>query len=343
MRARLLSFVRRFVLGFRAHRGFEAAASIAFWFFLSFVPLLLLLGFLVGQVARSRGVDALLGPLLDVIPPSTEDLLRKELERMAGSTASVAPLGVAGYLWTASSGLHNLMDVFEATSNARGRPWWQQRVMALAWVAVGLLAAVMLALALVKIDAALFGSEGAGPAATTSASSASSSPPSASPTPGATTPAPQGRAEHAHSQTAVTRARGALRHRVHKALHTPAEQIVAAVLMLAIGLLLLAGFYRFAVEHSKGVRRRVWPGTFTAVGCWLVVSWAFGVYVVSMASYAFYYGSLAAVAVMLIWLYLTSLSLVVGAELNAQLERLPLRRKKELGVEPLSSGTHKRS
>jgi membrane protein len=42
---------------------------------------------------------------------------------------------------------------------------------------------------------------------------------------------------------------------------------------------------------------------------------------VSTSSYALYYGSLAAVAVMLIWLYLTSLSLVVGAEVNAMLER----------------------
>jgi membrane protein len=69
------------------------------------------------------------------------------------------------------------------------------------------------------------------------------------------------------------------------------------------------------------VRRRVWPGTFTAVASWLIVSWGFGLYAVSMSSYALYYGSLAAVAVMMVWLYLTSLSLVVGAEVNAYLER----------------------
>jgi membrane protein len=39
-----------------------------------------------------------------------------------------------------------------------------------------------------------------------------------------------------------------------------------------------------------------------------------------MADYALYYGSLAAVAVMLLWLYLTSLALVAGAEVNAQFE-----------------------
>src|ERR1019366_894112 len=122
---------------------------------------------------------------------------------------------------------------------------------------------------------------------------------------------------------AAVHARGALKHRFTKALHTPTEQILATSLMLVLGMVLLAAFYRFAVEHPAGVRRRVWPGTFTAVASWLIVSWGFGLYAVSMSSYALYYGSLAAVAIMLVWLYLTSLSLVVGAEVNAYLERVP--------------------
>jgi membrane protein len=121
-------------------------------------------------------------------------------------------------------------------------------------------------------------------------------------------------------QAVASRVRGALKHRVSKAINTPAEQAVAAALMLVLGMVLLAAFYRYAIEHPVGVRRRVWPGTITAVVCWLAVSWVFGLYVVSMASYALYYGSLAAVAVLLVWLYLTSLSLVLGAEVNAQLE-----------------------
>ena len=48
----------------------------------------------------------------------------------------------------------------------------------------------------------------------------------------------------------------------------------------------------------------------------------FEAYALSIADYALYYGSLAAVAVLLVWLYLTSLSLVLGAEMNAQLEGL---------------------
>ncbi|MGH7270365.1 MAG: YhjD/YihY/BrkB family envelope integrity protein, partial [Polyangiaceae bacterium] len=92
--------------------------------------------------------------------------------------------------------------------------------------------------------------------------------------------------------------------------------------LLVAGLVLLAGFYRVSVEHPPNVKRRVWPGAATAIVSWLAVSWAFGEYAVSIADYAFYYGSLATVAVLLMWLYLTSLSIVIGAEVNAQLEGL---------------------
>jgi len=82
----------------------------------------------------------------------------------------------------------------------------------------------------------------------------------------------------------------------------------------------LAAFYRIAVEHPRAVRRHVWSGTLVALALWVLVSWAFSVYVGAIAHYAVYYGSLATVAVTLLWFYLTSLALVIGAEVNAQLE-----------------------
>jgi uncharacterized BrkB/YihY/UPF0761 family membrane protein len=326
---RALRFCRRFVQGLRSHSGLQAAASIAFWFFLSLIPLLVLLGFLVGLVARSRGVDALVAPVLDVVPGTADDIVRKEVERMAGSTASLAPVGVVGYFWTASSGLHNLMDVFEEAAKVEPRPWWKQRAMALGWVLLGLVAAVLLALLLVRVDAAMHSSEAPASGTPTSATQLAPAPPPVGEAAPPATPVPSPSASpsrpvdrlQSRPQQAAARVRGALKHRFSKALHTPAEQAVATTIMLVLGLVSLAGFYRFAVVHPKGVRRRVWPGAITAVASWLVVSWGFSVYVVSMASYALYYGSLAAVAVLLVWLYLTSLSLVVGAEVNAQLER----------------------
>ena len=88
---------------------------------------------------------------------------------------------------------------------------------------------------------------------------------------------------------------------------------------------MLAGFYWLAVDHPPGVKRRVWPGAAAAIVSWLFVSWGFGAYTLSIANnYALYYGSLAAVAVLLVWLYLSSLTLVVGAEVNAETRGLAL-------------------
>jgi membrane protein len=66
----------------------------------------------------------------------------------------------------------------------------------------------------------------------------------------------------------------------------------------------------------------VLPGAALAVALWIVVSWAFSLYLRTLASYTVYYGSLAAVAVLLVWLWLISLAILIGAELNSQLEGL---------------------
>ena len=322
---------RRFVRGLLAHDAFGAAASIAFWVFLSLVPLLVLVGFLVGRVARMHGVDALVGPILEVVPGTAEGLVGKEIERLAGAgSPSMAPVGVVGFLWTASSGLHNLMVVFEKAVKVRRRPWWKQRAIALAWVIVGLASACALAWLLVRTDAVLNQYDPPAPSAAASVHDPSAgSAPSAAPrrvaAPSDPGPRPSDHAQQTRPAAAASHpsaAKGNLRRRVSKAFHTPDETLVAAVLMLLTGAVFLAGFYRFAVEHPAGVRRRVWPGALTAIVSWLVMSWAFGNYAVSIGDYALYYGSLAAVAVLLVWLYLSSLTLVIGAEVNAQLEGL---------------------
>jgi membrane protein len=96
----------------------------------------------------------------------------------------------------------------------------------------------------------------------------------------------------------------------------------AGVLLVfgAVSAVGLAAFYRIAVVHPRAVRRKVWPGTFVAMMLWLVVTWLFGAYVGTMGDYSVYYGSLATVALTLLWFYLTSLAFLIGAEVNAQLE-----------------------
>ena len=59
------------------------------------------------------------------------------------------------------------------------------------------------------------------------------------------------------------------------------------------------------------------PGSVATTTLWLVGSLAFRVYVVNFGSYNATYGALGGVVVLLIWFYLTSFLLLVGAEINA--------------------------
>jgi membrane protein len=76
-------------------------------------------------------------------------------------------------------------------------------------------------------------------------------------------------------------------------------------------------------------------GTAAAVGVWLAVSGLFAFYTSHFGSYNKTWGSLAAVIVMLTWLWLTSLALLFGAELNAEADRTRAREHRR----PLQAAT----
>src|SRR6185369_1551256 len=65
----------------------------------------------------------------------------------------------------------------------------------------------------------------------------------------------------------------------------------------------------------------VTPGSVLATTIWLAVSGLFAVYTASFGSYNKTWGSLAAVIVMLTWLWLAAIALLLGAELNVETER----------------------
>jgi uncharacterized BrkB/YihY/UPF0761 family membrane protein len=304
------------------HGSLDAARLMAFDFFLSLVPLLVLLGFILGRVVRRRGVEAMVGPLLETIPDAAADLARHELERLAGASATpIAPLGAVTFLWLTSSGIHTMMDVFERVTRAPARPWWKQRLIALATVGLAVASLSTTAWALVAGDDRVHqhdvGASPAAPAASSVAPLPSSSP---SPSPAPSASAAPGSATHAKDAARGGSRGQPKRHPMMNRVHAPWERILAGGAVLLVGILGLAAFYRFAVEHPPGIARRAWPGTLAAMVAWIIVSWVFGSYLGSLSSYAVYYGSVAAVAVLLVWLYLTSLALLLGAEVNAMLE-----------------------
>ena len=67
------------------------------------------------------------------------------------------------------------------------------------------------------------------------------------------------------------------------------------------------------------------PGAIGATALWLVVSLLFKVYVANFTDYGAAYGTVGGVIVLLLWFYSSSLAVLAGAELNAELERATSR------------------
>ena len=105
--------------------------------------------------------------------------------------------------------------------------------------------------------------------------------------------------------------------------------VVRWVLGLATLSVLFALFYYFGPNREKPRWTWISPGGVLATVIWLLASLAFSFYVSSFSSYADTYGSFTGVVVLLLWLYLSAIAIVVGAEMNAELERQGERKRRE--------------
>lgn len=90
--------------------------------------------------------------------------------------------------------------------------------------------------------------------------------------------------------------------------------LVFALVATAIGFI-----YYFAPDVEQDF---VWitPGSLLATVLWMLGSLAFRIYVVNFGSYNETYGAIAGVMVLMLWLYLSGLSIIMGAEMNAEIE-----------------------
>lgn len=90
---------------------------------------------------------------------------------------------------------------------------------------------------------------------------------------------------------------------------------------LGIGLMIaLAVFYRFAPNREHAKWRWVSWGAVAATVAWLVASIGLNVYVSNFGSYNETYGTLGGVIVLMLWMFVSSLIVLLGAELDAELE-----------------------
>ncbi|MFI2408678.1 YihY/virulence factor BrkB family protein [Micromonospora chersina] len=91
--------------------------------------------------------------------------------------------------------------------------------------------------------------------------------------------------------------------------------------LLVLVSLMFAILYWASPNARHGGFRWVSPGGILAVVIWLVISGLFALYVGNFASYNKTYGALAGVIVFLVWLWLSNIAILLGAEFDAELER----------------------
>jgi membrane protein len=99
--------------------------------------------------------------------------------------------------------------------------------------------------------------------------------------------------------------------------------------MLVVVMVMLAVLYWSSPNAKPAGFRWVSPGSVLAVVVWVVASAAFAFYVANFGSYNKTYGALAGVIVFLVWMWITNLAVLLGAEVNAETERA---REIEAGV-----------
>lgn len=96
--------------------------------------------------------------------------------------------------------------------------------------------------------------------------------------------------------------------------------ILTAFSIIVVGIALVLSFaliYNFAPNHDPFDWHWISPGAVTAIVLWIVLSLGFRVYLSYFDSYAKTYGSIGAVIVLLLWLYLTAMVILIGGIVNA--------------------------
>jgi membrane protein len=260
------------------------AAQLSYYFLLALFPLLLFLITLFGYLdgAGSQLRHKLISYLGTVMPDSAVHLVVVTIDQVTNARGGgKLSFGLVAALWAASSGLNALAQALNAAYDvAETRPWWKVRLISMA------LTVVMAVLIVAALLIVLYG----------------------------------GRLGHflatfIHEGHAFSAA--------WKLLQWP---IALAFVFIAFSLI-----YQFAPNVSAKRRsgrlpasdyRRRWlsPGEVIAVTLWLLVSLGFRLYLHFFNSYSATYGSLGALIILMLWFYLTGAAILLGGEINCELE-----------------------
>lgn len=262
---------------------FGRAAQLAYYFLLALFPLLIFLtatlGLMLGSGARLRA--ELFTYLSQVMPRSAFQLIDTTMSEITGSSgAGKLSFGLLATLWAASNGMGAITQALNVAYDVEEtRPWWKQRLVAVA------LTVTLSVLALAALLLVLLGSSVA-------------------------------------DNLAEYYQLGGFFSIAWKALQWP---IALAFMVSALALI-----YYFAPDLKDQEWKWLTPGSAIGVALWLLASFGFKAYLHFFNSYGTTYGSLGAVIVLMLWLYLTGAAILIGSEINSEIENAAAKQPSEI-------------
>ena len=247
-------------------------AGVAFKAFLALFPALTASFLLWNLVSTPTEIERQINGLGEAIPPDARDLVLSQARNIAENQSAAGwslVIAVALALWSASSGVQNMMDAINAAYDEdETRGFVKKKGTALA-LTVGAVVVFLLAIGLVAVLPPLLNAIG------------------------------------------LSGGLGFL-------VNVVRWIVLVAVLITALGVL-----YRMAPDRDAPQFKWASAGAVVATVLWVIASIGFSLYV-SLAggsSYTKNYGALAGVVILLVWLWITSYAILLGAEVNAEAER----------------------
>ncbi len=246
------------------------AAGATFYLVLSLFPTLAAFVSLYGFVADPAGIAGQIGPLVGLLPSGGVELIRGQLESLAGQDRDALTFGFllafAIAFWSANSGVKVLFEALNIAYEEREkRSFIALNLTAFALTLGGMLTSIVLLLSVVVAPLALAVLN-------------------------------LGR----FSETILWLGRW---------------PVAFAIIVIAISLV-----YRFGPSREPAKWRWITWGSLLATTVWIVVSIGFSFYLENFADYNATYGSLGAFIGFMLWIWISVVILIVGAELNAEIE-----------------------
>ena len=254
----------------------DRAAALAYYLVFALFPTLLFLTALLGLVPFPGLMDRLFEYVDNALPGDAASVLRRvfgEIQRNAHG--GLLSAGALAALWASASGMASMMSALNAAYGIEdGRPWWKQRLIALA-LTVGFGLFIVAGLVLLVFGGQI----------------------------GALVAAKLGLGD----------------------LFTTVWNVVSVVLVIGCVLFGLAMVYYLAPD-AKQHWWWVTPGSAVALALWMALSFGLRLYVSHFANYSATYGSIGGVILLILWLYLSGVVLLLGAEINSEIEHAAAER-----------------